>query len=50
MGGLPVGILTQQGGIAICETAENTPPGTFTCQDLAMLRMEVPLQWQEGGT
>jgi len=48
--GMPIGILNPNASVPICDTSDNTPPGQFTYQDLAMLRMEVPMQWQAGGS
>ena len=43
--GKPMGILRPSSSIPICETSDNTPAGTFTWQDLVMLRFQVPMQF-----
>ena len=48
--GMPLGILNPQAGIPICDVSESTPPSQFTWQDLVMLKMEVPLEWQANGS
>ena len=45
--GKPLGFLNRQAGIPICDTSLATPPGQFTWQDLLMLKMEIPQQWQD---
>jgi len=48
--GKPMGILNPNAGIPICETSDATPAGTFTWQDLVMLRWQVPMSLQGNGT
>jgi len=43
--GKPIGILTSGAGIPICDTSDQTPAGTFTWQDLVMLKWTVPMQF-----
>jgi HK97 family phage major capsid protein len=45
--GKPMGVLNPAAGIPICETSENTAPGTFTWQDLVMLSLQVPMSLQD---
>jgi HK97 family phage major capsid protein len=46
--GKPIGILTSQAGIPICDASVATPPGTFTWQDLAFLKANIPAEWERG--
>jgi HK97 family phage major capsid protein len=46
--GKPLGILNPMAGIPIMETGAATPAGTFTWQDLVMLKWEVPISLQAG--
>lgn len=48
--GKPLGLLSPQSGIPICDVSPNTTPGQFTWQDCVMLKMEVPMEWQANGT
>lgn len=48
--GKPLGLLSPNSGIPICETSENTPNGQFTWQDYIMLKYEIPTQWHAGGS
>jgi len=43
--GKPLGILNPQSGIPILTASENTPPGTFTWQDLIQLKWNLPVQY-----
>jgi HK97 family phage major capsid protein len=44
-----MGILNPAAGIPIAETSDATPAGTFTWQDLVMLRWQVPMSLQGDG-
>ena len=44
--GRPLGLLNPAGGIPVCEVSASTPPGQYSWQDLIMLAMEIPAQWQ----
>jgi HK97 family phage major capsid protein len=46
--GKPLGIMSQNSGVPICEVSPATAPGTFTWQDLLMLKYEIPIEWQDG--
>jgi HK97 family phage major capsid protein len=45
-----LGILNPNAGIPICDTSVATQPGTFTWQDLVMLKFEIPAQWHDGAS
>jgi len=47
--GKPMGILSPNAGIPICETASATPAQTFSWQDLVSLRWQVPMSLQGDG-
>lgn len=47
--GKPMGILNPRSGIPACLTGEGTPAGTFTWQDLIMLKWQVAMQYHSGG-
>jgi len=47
--GKPLGILSPNAGIPIAETSDATPAGTFTWQDIVMLRWQVPMSLQGDG-
>ena len=44
--GKPLGILNPAAGIPIMQTADSTPPGQFSWQDLISLRWQVPMSLQ----
>jgi HK97 family phage major capsid protein len=46
--GKPLGVMNPNAGIPICDTSTGTPAGTFTWQDLVMLKWQVPMQFQAG--
>ena len=46
--GKPQGILTPGAGLPICDTSELTPAGTFTWQDIFMLKWNVAVQYHPG--
>jgi hypothetical protein len=46
--GQPLGLLNPKGGIPICETSANTPPGQFSWKDSIILKYEIPMQRQAG--
>jgi len=48
--GKPLGILHPSAGIQVCDTSAATPVDQFTWQDLVMLAMEIPAQWQAGAS
>jgi HK97 family phage major capsid protein len=48
--GMPTGILNPNTNIPICDTSANTPTGTFTWQDLVMLKWQVPMSFVGGGS
>jgi HK97 family phage major capsid protein len=48
--GKPQGLLNPIGGIPICDTALSRRAGTFTWQDLIMLKYEISIQWRAGGS
>ncbi|MBV9531681.1 MAG: phage major capsid protein, partial [Bradyrhizobium sp.] len=45
--GKPLGILSPNSGIPICDVGPDTSPGQFTWQDLLMLKREVPGAFQD---
>jgi HK97 family phage major capsid protein len=47
--GKPMGILNPRSGIPVCLTGDNTAAGTFTWQDLIMLKWQVAMQYHSGG-
>jgi hypothetical protein len=46
--GKPLGIINQNSGVPICQVSPATAPGTFTWQDLLMLKYEVPISLHDG--
>lgn len=46
--GKPQGILTVGAGLPICDTGAQTPAGTFTWQDVFMLKWNVAVQYHPG--
>jgi HK97 family phage major capsid protein len=48
--GKPRGLLHQNSGIPICGVSPATAPGTFSFQDLLMLKYEIPVQWHDGAS
>jgi len=48
--GKPLGLLSAQSGIPICEVSPATAVGQFAWQDLIMLAMEIPVQWHTGAS
>ncbi len=46
--GKPLGLLNPNSGVPVCETSPVTQPGQFSWQDLLMLKIEVPMEWQAG--
>lgn len=46
--GKPQGILTKGAALPICDVGAQTPAGTFTWQDLYMLKWNVAVQWHPG--
>lgn len=47
--GKPLGILNPRSGIPACTVGEQTAAGTFTWQDLIMLKWQVAMQYHAGG-
>jgi HK97 family phage major capsid protein len=41
--GRPMGLLSANSGIPVCDVSASTQPGQFTWQDLIMLKFEIPM-------
>src|SRR5262245_9478322 len=48
--GKPMGILNPAAGIPIVETAPASPAGAFSWQDLILMRWQLPMNYQDGGS
>ena len=48
--GKPMGVLNTRSGIPVCETAGATAAGSISWQDVVLLKWEIPVQWQAGGS
>jgi HK97 family phage major capsid protein len=46
----PLGLLSSQSGIPICDSSAATTPGEFSCQDLVSLKYQVPEEFFTNGT